>query len=361
MPTNICFLCPAIPAPVGGIKVIYQLAELIDRHYAPAYTSEVCSLGNPHFRCRWFENDVKIRGNYLFDPISDFLIVPEYLAGHLGDAIFTAGLPFAIFVQNGYLTCGSHSVETLAPIYRRAAFIISISDDTTRCLRLLFPDVADNIIPYRYYVDERFYYDPAVKANEIAYMPRKLKNHSQFVVSALRSRLPHSWTIRAIDNLPETEVARTLSRSRIFLAFSDQEGLPVPPLEAALSGNIVIGYHGEGGREYWTPPLFVEAEKGNLISFISRTLETVNKLADKVVAPDATKIRELHDRYSKSRQAVYLTSIIDSVSQWKKLNGEKRSPAPLVDLTRHLKTSLLARLREAVIAKARSRLARVHK
>lgn len=42
--------------------------------------------------------------------------------------------------------------------------------------------------------------------------------------------------------------------SRIFLSFSDLEGLGLPPIEAALCGNYVIGYHGGGGREYWRAP-----------------------------------------------------------------------------------------------------------
>ena len=32
---------------------------------------------------------------------------------------------------------------------------------------------------------------------------------------------------------------------------SNLEGLGLPPLETAIAGNKVIGYTGEGGKEYW--------------------------------------------------------------------------------------------------------------
>ena len=42
-----------------------------------------------------------------------------------------------------------------------------------------------------------------------------------------------------------------LSKSKIFLSFSNLEGIGIPPIEAALAGNKVIGYTGGGGIEYW--------------------------------------------------------------------------------------------------------------
>ena len=33
------------------------------------------------------------------------------------------------------------------------------------------------------------------------------------------------------------------------------EGLGMPPIEAAVAGNKVIGYRGRGGNEYWQKPI----------------------------------------------------------------------------------------------------------
>ena len=89
----------------------------------------------------------------------------------------------------------------------------------------------------------------------------------------LNMLIPKDWKIKALDAMSEYEIASHLSESIIFLAFSEFEGLPVPPVEAALSGNIVIGYHGQGGREYWTKPSFVEIEQGDIKLFVSKTIE----------------------------------------------------------------------------------------
>ena len=313
MTLNICFLSPASPTPSGGVKVIYRLAELIDKSYAPTIQAEICSVHNPRFRCEWFEHNVKSRGGYKFDSASDFLIIPEYMAGYIGDALLASHIRYAIFVQGGYIICENHSIEVLAPIYEAAQFVISISKDTTNCVKLFFPDVSNKILQYRYILEGAFSSSLDAKDNLITYMPRKIASHSRFVISALTPQLPASWEISPIHNLSEFDVSRVLSRSRVFLSFSDQEGLGIPPIEAALSGNIVIGYHGEGGREYWKTPLFIEIQKGNLIAFVHRTLELIHKIDKRQLVPSDALIAELRDQYSLSNQGHYLAAIVKSV------------------------------------------------
>ena len=80
-------------------------------------------------------------------------------------------------------------------------------------------------------------------------MPRKLPQHSELVLFFLRKTLPKKWRIKKIHNLNEKKVFYYLGKSKIFLSFTHFEGLGMPPIEAALSGNKVIGYTGEGGKE----------------------------------------------------------------------------------------------------------------
>ena len=61
--------------------------------------------------------------------------------------------------------------------------------------------------------------------------------------------------------------------SCVFLAFSSFEGLALQPIEAALAGNYVIGYTGEGGKEYWKRPIFTEVNSGNINGFV----KSINK------------------------------------------------------------------------------------
>jgi hypothetical protein len=109
-------------------------------------------------------------------------------------------------------------------------------------------------------------------------MPRKMADHSGRVVSILSNMLFPGWSVVALDKLSEREVASAVSRSIIFLAFSEFEGLSVPPVEAALAGNIVIGYHGQGGREYWNRPNFIEIDQGDVQRFIFEINDTIAEI-----------------------------------------------------------------------------------
>ena len=53
--------------------------------------------------------------------------------------------------------------------------------------------------------------------------------------------------------------------------------MPLPPVEAALAGNYVVGYTGEGGKDYWKKPIFTEIYSGDIRNFVQKTLEKVNK------------------------------------------------------------------------------------
>jgi glycosyltransferase involved in cell wall biosynthesis len=78
-----------------------------------------------------------------------------------------------------------------------------------------------------------------------------------------------------IDKKNEIETAEILATSSIFLSFCEQEGCPLPPLEAAFSGNIVVGYTGQGAKEYFAKPLFREIENGNFHDFAKAVLTAI--------------------------------------------------------------------------------------
>ena len=51
----------------------------------------------------------------------------------------------------------------------------------------------------------------------------------------------------------------------------------MPPIEAAITNNKVIGYTGEGGKEIWKKPIFTEIESGNILDFVSKILKNCKK------------------------------------------------------------------------------------
>jgi len=279
---SIIYFCPSSNTPIGGIKVIIRHSELINAMSLENIESFVYYPGNTGFNVTWFEHSASIKRGNKFRLKSDFIVIPEGWAIKFGDALLKIGLKFAIFVQNGYLLlsgCSDEDYIRLRAAYEAANIILSISKDTTECIKLAFPDLDDKIYDVQYSIDSNMFF-PGPKENLITYMPRRLSGHSRRVVSFLRSKNPRDWKISPIDNVSEIEVAKILRRSKIFLSFSELEGLPVPPLEAAFSGNVVIGYTGEGGKEYWLNGIFREIESGNIRKFVKTVTDTVGEFSN---------------------------------------------------------------------------------
>ena len=68
-----------------------------------------------------------------------------------------------------------------------------------------------------------------------------------------------------------------LKKSKIFLSFSSFEGLGLPPAEAALLGNFVIGYTGEGAMNT-DKPIFTKINSGEIVTFVKEVLKKLKDL-----------------------------------------------------------------------------------
>jgi len=260
--TRYLFVSPDSNTPTGGVKVIYKHVELLQRL---GYDAHVMHFQRP-FRCDWFENTASV---VYFDELrtTDMLMVPEIMT-IFGTQLASIGMRYCMFVQNGYLVLPTAPMPEVAACYQNATAILSISEDTSDLLASVFPEHAHKILRVKYSVDtERF--QPRAKQNKCTYMPRKLPLHSANLVPWL-ARLFPDWTFQAIHGMNEQQVAAELESSRVFLAFSDFEGCPVPPLEAALSGNVVVGYPGWGGREYWDAPNFHSVPVGDMRAWVEQ-------------------------------------------------------------------------------------------
>jgi hypothetical protein len=90
------------------------------------------------------------------------------------------------------------------------------------------------------------------KKRQIAFMPRKLPADASAIEASFkrvyRRFADVPWV--AIDRVSQTEAARVLNESCVFLSLASNESLGLPPLEAMAAGCLVAGYHGVGGREY---------------------------------------------------------------------------------------------------------------
>lgn len=316
---RIIYLCPADNKPTGGIKVIYRHAELLASLGADAY---VLHPFDTDFSCSWFSHQTKLLRSLTLDPENDFVIIPELWAASFGPQCITQRVRFGIFVQNGYLT---HPVlpqqppEVFGQVYQSADLVLSISEDTSCMTALSYPQMDPaRLLRVRYSVPELFRAARGtVDARCITYMPRKLGFHARLVVFPLRQHLPATWQIVPIDGVDEATVANMLVQSRIFLSFSEFEGLPLPPLEAALAGNVVIGYTGQGAREFWDEPNFQEIHQGDIQGFVGAALRAVESIEAQrlTLAHLAPGIGRLAERFSLAAETTNLHALLGRIER----------------------------------------------
>jgi hypothetical protein len=328
---RIIYLCPADNVPTGGIKVIYRHAELLASLGADAY---VLHPFDTEFNCTWFDHKVSLLRSLALDPHGDFVIIPELWAATFGPQCIDQGVRFAIFVQNGYFTnpvLREQPQELFSRVYQAADLVLSISEDSARMVALNYPRLdPTRLVRVQYSIHHRFRTRPRSEMMSprcISFMPRKMAAHAARVVFALQQHLAPRWEIKSIHNVDEATVATMLASSSIFLSFSEFEGLPLPPLEAALAGNLVIGYTGQGAAEYWHAPNFREIHQGDIGGFVMAATQAMHDIdALRLTHADlAPGIDRLSERFSPQAEASNLGMLLGRIGQC-----FGRTPAELV-------------------------------
>jgi hypothetical protein len=304
---NIIYLCTAEKGPSGGAKIIYDHSNHINRLKIQNVTSEVLHIQkkkiskwntslkkrfkienaysgwlakditvNKYFKSKWFKNNIINKENFTFDSKIDFVIFPEIFAHLAKELCIDKKIPYAIFALNGYTLRSTNNYKNLEDSYKKAKFILSVSKNISLCVKLAFPSCSNKILSSSLSVDAKKIIFKSKKSNLITYMPRKLPQHSDLVMFFLKKKLPKFWKIKKIHNMNEKKVFYYLSKSKIFLSFTHFEGLGMPPIEAALAGDKVIGYTGEGGKEIWHKPIFTEIPNGDILKFVDEILKSLN-------------------------------------------------------------------------------------
>jgi hypothetical protein len=316
---NVVYILPVFRGhKAGGDKVIYKQSELINTLGYEGITSQILHPDNCKFKHSWFEHNAQFRSSRALCPQTDFVIIPEVMVIPHAKMLQSLGIRYGIYVQNGYSASFPLYVgdsDELKNGYDGAEVILTISEDTSECIQLAFPSVASNIQRVFLSVDGDKFKSKINKENIITYMPRKLANHSNLIKFFLNNNLPQGWRLVPIDGLNEIGVAEILSRSKIFLSFSELEGLGLPPIEAALSGNIVVGYTGEGAREYWTPPLFNLVHSGEVKAFTNQILEVIKNVETDYYDLDVlNQIKQnLANKYSLASEQASLKRVLDRI------------------------------------------------
>ena len=342
MINNIIYFSHAINGPSGGAKIIYRHSEIINKLHN--YNSEVVHLKKKrtakwkislkkrlnikftsesgwqfnqvevakNFKYNWFKNKIKSRSNLKFNKYKDFIILPEIFSHFAEEMLIRNNIKYGIFVQNGYAISSTNNERKLLSAYSNAKFILSYSDDITRCIKLKFPNLETKIIKTSYALNLNS--KIKTKKNLITFMSRKLPQHSNLVVNFLKSHLPKNWIIKDIHQLSEKKTYEILNKSKIFLAFSHLEGLPLPPAEAALAKNYVIGYPGEGGNEYWNKPIFTKINSGEIKTFVEEIVKKV-KFLNKYRKYPFKQLTSLKKKFSKKTERKNIQKFLNLVSK----------------------------------------------
>lgn len=315
---RLIFVLPVLHYPCGGNIVTHNKADAIHALGYRETTAEVMYPQELDFSPTLFPYSAPIKRDLTIDVTQDFVVVPEAFVLINTPSLIEQKIPYAINVLNGYLMDLElidqlGDFEALSLAYQHAAFIISISEDTTENIKMVFPECADKIIQASYVIDKAKQAPLEQKENIITYMPRKLSRHSQLVLFMLGKKLPAHWRLVPIDGVTEAEVYAIFTRSKIFLSFSEFEGLAMPPVMAALSGNLVIGYTGEGNKEYFHLPCFEEVMSGDLKTFVDKLLKAVERFDRQEYQIDQSAIAHLTERFSQQRLKTFLKTLIDRV------------------------------------------------
>jgi len=342
-PLNIIFLCTSEKGPSGGAKTIYNHSDIINKIGLKNTTSEILHIKkskisklnksieklfklssdnyygwsdkditvSKNFRSKWIHRDIKLKENFFFNKKKDFVIFPEIFAHFAKKLCIQYKIPYAIFVQNGYCLNPTNNYKLLEEVYRKAKFILSYSQDISTCIKLSFKNCEKKILRTNISVDINKFKFKTKKDNIITYMPRKLPSHSDNLIFFLRRNLPKNWKLKPLHNMNEKDIYKNLLKSKIFLSFSNMEGLGMPPIEAAIAGNKVIGYHGGGGLEYWRKPIFTTIQHGDISNFVNMILKQINYT--KMNTQLKKHRKKIIKKYSTEQEKKYLLKMIKKI------------------------------------------------
>ena len=326
---NIIYLIPELKNPTGGAKVIYNHSNILNKlnnkissqiihlkkklsyKLESSILKRVNVLNNKNsgwdvtkmkvsknFKpsTKWQNKNISVGKNLNFDYKKDFIILPEIWSHFAVDLdLIKKNINYSIFVQGFYHMNSTDNFIKIKSAYENAKFIITVSDYSVNYLKKMFPSMKNKIVKINLSVNK---IKIAKKANLITFMPRKLKDHSNLLFFYLKEMLPKNWKVVPLINLSEKKLFETLSKSKIFLSFSHLEGTGIPPIEAALSGNKVIGYDGGGGSTYWKKPLFTKIENGEIGIFGQKIIQNIKNYNLSWIKKTSKQRRNLSKLYS---------------------------------------------------------------
>lgn len=286
-------LCPDGNLPCGGVRKIYNFVDILREMGLEAFVLHA-EWGN---KCDWFHSNTPViymaspygslsgmdenEEAYSLPPFNeeDLLVIPEVFAPQVVPSLAQWNMKAIIFNQ-GIFNTFRHVSLPLAPFSadsrEDAVSLLYLNDHILGTLvvseysKQYLESVSPNLAVYyiRNSINKKFFYYQHEKKKQIAYMPRKNIEDALHVITMIRERgMLKEWSFYPIEGVSESRVGEILRESALFLSFSEREGFGMPPAEAMACGCIVIGYHGQGGKEYLKQPYAHPIDSGDIVHF----------------------------------------------------------------------------------------------
>lgn len=316
-PGAVWILTPDWNLPSGGIRKQYRSVDVLNGAGVPAAIVHH-SRG---FRCDWFENQTRVMAacEVILSP-SDVVVVPEIYGASICD--LPSGVRQVILNQNAYITLAQLGADNVSanPYVNNPDLIAvaTVSHQNTDLLRYAFPGVSIHRITWA--LDSNLYFPGTTSVNKrIAYMPRRRASEAAQVLALLRLRgILKQWEVVEIGDRSERQVAEIMRSSRVFLSFSQREGLGLPPLEAIACGCLVVGFTGYAGVEYFQQPFATAVEDGDVGAFAAAVEQLLTwserePLAARQVALDGS--RRVLEQYTAESEKQDLIRLFEPLLQ----------------------------------------------
>ncbi|WP_158797418.1 glycosyltransferase family 4 protein [Pedobacter sp. L105] len=275
MTSTVYVLCPDLKSPFGGVMKLYELADTLNANGIKSFIVHE----DKNLEIDWFNHTTPVTDfKSIKVKADDLLIIPEVFGSQIPN--FYPGVRKIIFNQNSFYTLlpFNWDIELARKVYfhQDIVQVIVVSEYDFDFFSWLFPGLKISRIILG--ITDKLFYDQPHKQKIIAVMPRKvIDDYNQLIQLLLLKNDLDGYTIKIIDNLTLKECAAILREAAIFLSFSHKESFSLPPAEAMACGCIVIGYHGQGGKEFFRNDLTFVIEQSDMISYAKCVMDVIDK------------------------------------------------------------------------------------
>jgi hypothetical protein len=308
---NIYVFCPELNFPSGGMMKLYELVDTLNANQIQSYIVFI-SKG---YNINWFEHSTKVTDISSIDVREDdILIFPEVSGEEILN--YYPGTHKIIFCQNSFYALkmfyGKPERAKEFYLHKDIVQVIVVSDYDFELFSWIFPGIQISKITYG--LDEGLFHFQPQKKLQIAVMPRKLPSDYNFLENLLKIKADLAEVpIKKIENMSYSECAAILRESAIFLSFSNREGFGLPPAEAMACGCLVIGYHGQGGKEFFQDDLVSVIDQWDMMSYaktISNTINLIKNHPDQALETGRKASDYILAKYAKVNQEQSILQII---------------------------------------------------